>query len=67
MSVCLSHFCLFTKGLVGQIFSLKVGMTNIFKQKGDGDADVHGEEDASETNFIEKSKLSAGARILRGP
>ena len=42
-------------------------MTNIFKQKGDGDADVHGEEDASETNFIEKSKLSAGARILRGP
>ena len=31
------------------------------------DVDVHVEEDASETNFIEKSKLSAGARILRGP
>ena len=42
-------------------------MMNIFKQRADGDVNVHGEEDASEMNFIEKSKLSAGARILRGP
>ena len=64
--MCLSvyhTFVLFFVRVGGQIFSLKVGMTNIFKQKGDGDVDVHGEEDASETNFIEKSKFSAGTRI----
>ena len=64
MCVCLCITLLFFFVRVGgQIFSLKVGMTNIFKQKGDGDVDVHGEEDASETNFIEKSKFSAGTRI----
>ena len=64
--MCLSvyhTFVFFREGWGGQIFSLKVGMTNIFKQRGDGDVDVHGEEDASETNFIEKSKFSAGTRI----
>ena len=57
MCVCLCITLLFflRKGWRGKYFPSRC------------DVDVHVEEDASETNFIEKSKLSAGARILRGP
>ena len=71
---------IFHQGGQGQTFLTHLGGTNIFTHMGGqtfsagsdgGNDDVDGEEeeDVSEANILvsEASKLSAGARIFRGP
>ena len=61
MSVHVLHFCLF---LGGQTFLIEREGGQTFFGIGGGDDDVDGGE---KEDVSEASKLSAGARILKGP